>query len=353
VIAWWLATALASDDLQSQLNALTARKHACDDAIPALDARLADRPGDDEARFHRADCRYQVGRLAWALEDVAQLAEPSVDARVLHAVLLARQGQLDRAQQLARGLPRQSPERNRADGVILAARGHLPAAWQRVDAGLASWPDSPHSLRLAGELAALDPEGVTPAAAEVLARPTRFAEVYNRGVNRLNAQDGRGCLAHVAEAETLAGPVEAPVLGRLGHQCAALAGDLEAAAGWLVLAGGVAFADPNAVLRQAELMRRAGDDGALALFQAAVPVTLRQERLRDTGRVTILTAAGQLDDALAATDQASGVSRANLAVALKRADRQEEAVVLLTAACEDMTGDDAVTCWQTVARWQP
>jgi hypothetical protein len=350
---WWLAVATATDDLQAQLHALTTRKHACDDAIPALDARLAARPEDQEALFGRADCRYQVGRLVWALEDVQRLTAPGVDALVLEAVLLARLERAREAQQRVKRLGRDTAGRTRAEAVLAMAEGDPATGWARVDHALTIWPGDPHSLRAAGELAALDPDHVSALAAAALERPTLFAEAYNRGVNRLNAQDGLGCLGHVVQAEVLAGPVEAPVLARLGHQCAALAGELVLAAEWLSRAGGVGFADPNAVLVQAELMRRGGDPvGALLLFDDAVPITLEQERLRDTGRVTILTGDGQLDAAVGASGQASGVSRANLAVALKRAGRQDEALELLTSACEDMTGDDAVTCWQTVARWK-
>lgn len=351
---WWLAVALAAEDLQAQLQALTAQKHACDARIPALDARLEASPEDEVSRLQRADCRYQIGRLTWALDDVQALAAPDDEARVLETVLLARLGHTREAGRVVRQLPGDGPARTRAEGVLAASRGDLDAAWSRVDAGLTRWPQDAHSLRLAGEIAALDPDGVTPLAQGALARPRRFGEVYNRGVNRLNAGDGAGCLAEVATAEGLAGPVEAPVLARLAHQCAALAGDLEAAGRWLAEAGGPGFADPDAVLRQAELMRRGGDDGAQALFEAAAVVTLAQERLRDTALVTIHASAGRLDAALAVASQgqASGVSRANLAVALRNAGRADEALVLLETACAGMTGDDAVRCWQTVARWR-
>ncbi len=347
----WLSLALAADP-EAAIHALTAQKHACDDAIPALDARLEANPQDSEARLHRADCRYQVGRLAWALEDVQALDVRGPDAQVLEAILLARAGRHQEASRVVRRMEKDTPARARATAVLLASRGD--EGWGVLDDAIDRWPQDPHTLRAAGELAALDPDHVPARVAELLARPARFGEAYNRGVQRLNAGDGPGCLGHVAEAEALAGPTEEPVLARLGHQCATLAGELDLSATWLERAGGVGFADPNAVLAHAELMRRAGLlDASLALFTLAVPTTIEEERLRDTGRVTILTAQGDLDGALAASsDLASGVSRANLAVALRRSDRLGEALPLLEAACADMTGDGAVTCWQTVARWR-
>ncbi len=357
MIGLWLSVALASDDLQAQLHALTANKHACDDAIPALDARLAVHPEDLEARLRRADCRYQVGRLAWALEDVERVlaVEESVEARVLHVVLLSRGGRLGEARRGLRRLPADTPGRSRAEGVVLAAGGDLGGAWGAVDAALVRWPTDPEVLRLAGEVAALDPDGLTPAAAAALERPERFAQQYNRAVQRLNVGDGAGCLVILAEAEGLVGSVERPLQARLGHQCAAQAGELERAAALLAEAGGVEAADPSAVLRQAELLRRAGRTAeALVLFEGVVPVTGEQLMLQATGRVVIHREAGQLDEALEVADdgRASAASRANLAVALREADRDVEALALLEGACPDMEGEGAVRCWQTLSRWR-
>ncbi len=350
----WLAVAWGAEDVQAQLHALTAQKHACDDAIPALDARLEVQPGDTAARLRRADCRYQVGRLEWALEDVEGVlaVEEEVAARLLHVVLLARAGRLAEARKGLKRLPDDSPERARASAVVLASSGELVAAWEAVDEALGRWPKHAEILRLAGEVAAMDPEGVTEAAKVALERPARFAGEYNRAVNRLNAGDGVGCLGILDGAVGLVGPVEHPVWARLGHMCAAQAGDLERAAALLFEAGGSEAADPNAVLRQAELLRRSGRTSeALVLFEEVVPVDGEQLRLQATGLVTLHTAAGRLDAALEVSDRASAVSRANLAVALRKADRAAEALALLEAACPDMVGEGAVKCWQTVARW--
>jgi hypothetical protein len=96
----------------------------------------------------------------------------------------------------------------------------------------------------------------------------------------------------------------------------------------------------------------AADDVQVRLH--ALTLDFEEERIRDTGLVNLWMTNSQLDQALEAAGrgQASGVSRANLAVALRRSARHADAQALIEAACLDMAGDDAVRCYQTAARWR-
>ena len=338
----------------------------CAALVPDLDGRLASDPGDAATLVQRATCLYRVGRMEWALADAlgANLDAPGLDpalahdGAVLRVVLLARAGRLAEARSafsVLQGRWEDASGVSRARALLAAAEGDTASAWRQVDAALARWPNDVHSAWLAAEMTALDPRHATAGALDAVDAPASKSPdyAYNRAVSALSARRFDDCLREIAAAAAALTAENHRRLARVGYSCAVEAGRFDEARTLLEAAGGVGAVDASSVVVQAQAIADAGDVGAaIDLLTGCVPASTAETGNVATLLVRLFTDAGRLDEALAAAGDALPRSRANLALALRKAGRGAEALALLQDTCPVMQGADAARCYDTVERWK-
>lgn len=367
LLALALLTPVAGADpsAAATLASLRDARHACEETLPALEARA---PLDATAAVGRADCLYRIGRLDEARGALEALfakgaagrelpPHPRGEGLALLAILRARAGQPDAAEGARRGIPPEDSARaHRVQAVLAAVAGDRSAAWAQVDEALARWPRDPDAVRAATEVASLDPDHVSPAALAAIRRPVDVVHHHNQAVLAFNAGDGARCLVHVGAGLSVATESELPRLQEVGYACAVAAGEVDEAGRLMLARGSVAALPEPSVLRHGELLLAAGRAREAARL-------LRVLRLRDPA---LLVDQGSLrirahmadDDLEAALSVArSGPSRpgtrANLAVALHKAGRTEDAVGVLGSACPELSGRAGADCVALLARLRP
>ena len=369
-----LATpATAADDSTQILEDIFTAQHECDAMMSALDAAVDANPTWAKPRLERAECLYRVGRYEWVQRDLdvvfsghslqriissasaggASLEEArSVveNGTVLRVIMLLDVGSSGSAQTLYReavGVFGDSPAMTRASIMLTASSGDYASAWRMVDEALARWPSEPQIHQATREMASRDPRGVTDAANSALNAPADAVGWYNDAITAYNQGDYSDCLSRVDVA--LAEPsTDQDLFLRLGYSCAVSSGDLKRTNQLIVKLGGTSGLRPDAVLRHAELLYKAGkNDAALELLRNIQPEDLQQLSDVDTLQVRALTRKGDLDGALAVglAGHARANSLANLGLALKNAERPDDAKAILTLACPSMQGGDATRCY--------
>ncbi len=259
-------------------------------------------------------------------------------------MLQAQAGRLDAA---AATLERARAEHG-ASGELAAASLQLLVLQERWgEAGtvaleaLGRWPDSPLLLHSAGYLAAGHAPLRSPELELALARAGELGALFNAAVDASNQRDYAGCLARLDPAPSCPDPEAAARVARLAHACASAAGQLEAADRLLEAAGGPAGAEGFALLNHASLLHAAQRaERALVLLSALEPAPGDPELARRQRSITldIHVRSGDLQAGLAVLEQGEvdAVGRINLAVLLANAQRYDEALPLLRAACPEL-----------------
>lgn len=353
------------DDVGAILDELSATAAPCADEIAGLDARVAAAPSDLVARRARGVCLYQLGRLEYAWADLKlglsmpDAATQDPEPAVVGAILAARRGENAAVvRYLAMASAAHSdrhPQVVRGRIVTRGAGGDLGGAWAALDKALKRSGEHPAVRTAALELIALDPDGATPSARAATTRAVTAVTRHNRAAGWLSAGHPDACVAEAEGALSEADPSDieqVEALELLAWRCA-VAASLVGPATRHLKEMGRARANtlpPGTLIQHVRLVRDAGQPAtALKLLSLVQPVSVADHRDVATLRVGLLTALGQLDDAvLAATSDASAVSRANLAKALVADGRTADALVLLSVVCPAMTGRAAADC----VRWQ-
>lgn len=352
----------ANDDVAGILDDLTSDSAPCAGEIDGLDAAVAADARDLRARRARGVCRYRLGRLEMAWDDLLvgldrTASEPQ--ALVVGAILAARRGDGDQAAtwlgQARRAAGPAHPQVQRGEIVVLGASGSLPEAWQKLDAALESTDEDPVLRVAATELVALDPDNATPRARAAIGRRVQTVTRHNRASSWLNGGQPAACLHEADNALSEADPADTGAilaLHELAWRCAVAAGQVGPATRHLKTLGRDATSrlPPGAMIAHVRLMRDAGQASTALKMLRLVKVSSDVDR-RDvaTLKVGLYESTGDLDAALAAaSDDASPVRRATLAKALVAAGRTVDAVALLDRTCPAMEGVDARTCkdWQ-------
>lgn len=342
-----------ADDPVAAIEGMGRVRHACTRQMAALDAAVAERPGDRAVALERGVCLHAVGRNDLALPALQAalsgarlpaLVASSPDAAqgaVLVGVLLAWRGETGAARAWLRGLKgalgADHPGTLRAAILLQAVDGDDEGAWAAAHALWEAHPDDPHAQSLIAELTARDPDGAPPWAREVISRPARTLSRTNRAVGLLTGGRFGDCVTLVNE--TLGEAREASEIRRLhviGHRCGAHGGDLRAANTHMLKLRDLDALDDQAVLAHADLLATVGKvEDALRLVELA---NVDDPRGADTRRVRWNLALDRIDAALdAATPRAaSAESRATLGLALHKAGRDTEARAVLAPACADL-----------------
>lgn len=280
-------------------------------ALPLLDAALADEPHRVDARILRALCRARVGQLDPALEDLRQVLGARAWVQVhrtgeLSGVLTAsdeealqrsvRQGagllvsllvkaeRLDEAQATlvqARQALGEGMELSAGEVRLRWARQDPAGAWQALERALSTWPDEPELVLLGSELSAWDPQGAPAALAARLGAAADWRASYHLAVAASGRQDHVACTDLAGRAAALMGqgspeptPQDRLTVRRLWHTCAVNAERTEQAE-----RAAAALADPATMhevarIQHARLRLQAGDaEGALSLLQDLDPST--------------------------------------------------------------------------------
>jgi tetratricopeptide (TPR) repeat protein len=360
LLVWMLGsqTAAAADDVAAILSDLTSVEAPCAGQIEALDAAVVLHPADRSARRARGVCLYQLGRLELAGADLDQALESvstvsDVEPLVVGAILAARDGRdavararLARAEAVGGAA---SAQVVRGTVVVRGSLGDFPGAWAALDQALERNVEDPVLLVAATEMIALDPDGATPTARAAIGRRVKTVTRHNRASGWLNAGQPAACV-HEAEgalAEADSEDAEAiAALHVLAWRCAVAAGQVGPATRHLKAMGRAALADqpPGTVIAHVRLLRDAGEAAtALKMLGLVRPESDVDRREVATLVVGLNTLRGDLDAALgAANEQASPVSRANLAKALHAAGRTTDAVAVLERTCSAL--EDPPTC---------
>jgi len=348
----------ANDDVARILEDLTSDAAPCAGEIDALDAAVKADAADMQARRARGVCRYRLGRLQMAWDDLVASLDPSaqeVEALVVGAILAARRKDTDRARtwlaQARRAGGSEHPQVLRGEVVVMGASGQLPEAWKQLDAALAS-TDEHAALRVAAtEMVALDPDNATPLARAAIGRRVQTVTRHNRASSWLNAGQPAACAHEAENALAEADPEDTDAirsLHELAWRCAVAAGQVGPATRHLKTLGRQAAGTlpPGAMIAHVRLMRDAGQvPTALKMLRLVKPATDADRRDIATLAVGLHTGQGDLDAALtAATDDASPISRTRLAKALVAAGRTSDAVALLDRTCPQMERADAREC---------
>ncbi|MFM2245228.1 MAG: hypothetical protein RL071_1302 [Pseudomonadota bacterium] len=340
-------------------------REACDKDLPAQQQRLSAAPTDRALGFAVADCLYENGRYqvaretldaAWRGADAAAfrpLGARGAEALALYAILLAHGQRAGEARALldgARAAVGADPHLQRAAVMVRAYGGDRPGAWAELAALRQGAPHELAYLRATAELASLDPDGITPAAREVLAVRSSPDTRFNRAARHLNDRAPRACVEVVRQSLPELPEAERPRFRTLGYTCAVQADDLSAATALLKEVGPqqARGLPSDAVIGHARLIADAGDMAtAVKLLGLTQPADAEQRGLAQTIRVRAATEAGDLGGALAAaaSGEASPASMANLARALVTAGRIPEAEPLLDKACPQLKGEAAGQCY--------
>lgn len=225
---------------------------------------------------------------------------------------------------------------------LLAAQGQPAEAAAVAVSGLEQWPDSTLLLSTATWLATSLPEARSPELDLALAGTGEWRSIYNGAAERFNAGDAAGCVQHIEQAPGFADPEVTATFAQLAHSCATTGADLEAAERWLERAGGAMGVSAGARYNHAVLLARVGqDDAALALLALAAPSEDDPELLQQHRSLVVDIHVGRddLDAALGALESGpiDALSRFNVGIMLYNAQRQDEALPLLRAACPGIT----------------
>ena len=368
-IAGILGSARASDDVAAILSDLSSIDAPCADEIEGLDAAVAARPDDREARLARGVCLYRLGRLELARGDLNQALEPSsavslTEPLVVGAILAARAGnglqartRLERARALAGA---RDPQVLRGTILVQGSLGDLPGAWKALDAALLASAEDPVLRVAATELIALDPDGATERARAAVGRRVKTVTRHNRASGWLNAGQPAACVHEAEGAIVDADPDDADAIAALhvlAWRCGVAAGQVGPATRHLKAMGRSALKKqpPGTVIAHVRLLRDAGEAAtALKLLSLVQPASDVDRRDVATLQVGLRVALEDLDGALArATADASAVSRARLAKALHAAGRTADAVGLLDAVCPLLDDVGECTQWRDHLESQP
>jgi tetratricopeptide (TPR) repeat protein len=346
----------AAPAVAATLASLSDARHACETALPALEARA---PTDAAAAVERADCVYRLGRLDEARASLEALfakgaagrelaPHPLGEGLALLSILRARAGQADRAEGARLGIPPEDSGRgHRVRAVLAAADGRPAEAWPIVDEALSRWPRDPHAVRAAAEVASLDPDHVTPTAQAAIRRPADVVHHHNKAVIALVRGDGARCLVHVRAGLSVATEDELPRFHEVGYACAVSAGKVDEASRMMMARRSVAALSQEAVLQHGELLLDAGRAREAARLLRVL--RLDDPALRaDQGslRIRAHVADDDLDGALSVARNGASHpgTRANLAVSLHKAGRSDEAAALLEPTCPELSGRAAKDC---------
>ncbi len=341
-------------------------RSACDQQLGELDTAIQAKPTDPELRFRRADCYYENGRYDIALADMADHAwtstftknpsAPVEEALALHAILLIQAGRPGEAKSLLQKASSAWGNRKqiqRAELIHQARSGDRAGAWKALDAHLQAEPAEVIWLRTAGELASLDPDGVSPTARSVIGKSSNATTRYNRAARALNDKAPHVCLEAARSALPEVPASEQPRFRALAYTCAVGSKDLGAAAALLKEIGPTNAKNlpADVVIAHARQLVDGGQ-GALGVKLLALvnPTESSDKSQADTLKVRVASEVGDLDTALqvATQGQPSAASRANLARLLVKAGRPKDARPLLDGACPELKGEAAAQCYQYV-----
>jgi tetratricopeptide (TPR) repeat protein len=261
----------------------------------------------------------------------------------LLVMLQVQRGALDEAQaSLDRAKEELGPcaETDAGRIALLAARGEIEAASVTASRALADWPDVPLLDDTVRELLLNHAGSRTDALLQAATDAGLAAGGYWRALADRDTGDPVSCLSSLQPALSTADEAELPTVATLAWACAVEAGELDSADRYrLSLRELGAAADPDVSLNHARLLLAHGEhEPALALLDELA--LEREDRVR-YARELELTAdigLGRLDDALAVlqTTPVSAELRFELALALLRAERIDEALPLLGGCCEGL-----------------
>ncbi len=321
----------------------------CRATFPKLSLTLS---GTDPALgLKQATCLLQIGRADKAAEALTSLLAASVpdpevhhDLLVLQVVAEAALGRSEAAETALSGLKSRHGDTVgslRARANLDARRGEHSAAWASVQKAMSRSSAAPHTRAAAAEVAALDAAHV-PAPVRELLGGTLSTARYNTGVTARQAGRPADCVAAL-------NPPRDSAEAKLLYNCTVEAGDLVNAPTALVAAGGIPGVAAAMVVSHARALQTAGrPDDAIALLTSGNLADPTASRDAATLLLNLYTTAGRLDDGMALVKQgkSSATARANFAVALVNAKRPADARAVLGTACPEMTGNNAVTCYQ-------
>jgi len=348
----------AEDDVAAILADLASADVPCAGQIDAFDGAVSLDPSNRSARRARGVCLYRLGRLELARADLKIGLDPvsgvtETEPLVVGAILEAREGEqaqarawLDRARSLS---SRSDPMVLRGVIVVQGVSGDFPGAWKELDRALERSAEDPVLRVAAMELIALDPDGASEVARAAIGRRVKSVTRHNRASGWLSAGQPAACVheADGAIADADREDIEAiAALHVLAWRCGVAAEQVGPATRHLKAMGKETLSKQPAgtVIAHVRLLRDAGQvRSALKLLALTRPVSDLDGRDVATLAVGLRILLGDLDGALVhATEEASPVSRANLAKALHEAGRTAEAVALLDRSCAEL--DDAPGC---------
>lgn len=271
-------------------------------------------------------------------------------------LLQARLGRTQDAQAiLARAQAQLEPsgELAAAEVSLLAADGHAVEAAALVLESLARWPESAMLSRAAVDLAEGYPEANSAAMDRALVDLGGWFVPYNAATALFRAHDYTGCVARLDHIAPLEDPESWLLVAQLAHSCAATGGDLVAADRWLATLPGPGAAYEQGAANHALVLLDAGRvDEALGLA-VAVPRPQEQavlERVLLGVELGVMLAREDMDGAQAvvARGPVDPVLRYNLGAMLTNAQRLDEALVHVRAACPELTDPEARTVCEGV-----